>query len=218
MIKKLIKLILCIILSICCALTFAGCTFLADILKELGIYTSGDLPEIEAGVGNLTNNDIEVIGDSEFSIHFLEVGNKYTGDCTYIRAGDNDILIDAGSRKNSAETIITYVDQFCTDRTLEYVIATHAHQDHIAGFVGTTKIDGIFDYYTCETIIDYAKTNATSSIKEDYETLRDLEVANEGAKHFTALECYQNKNGASRTYQLSENVTMKILYQKFYEV
>jgi beta-lactamase superfamily II metal-dependent hydrolase len=217
MIKKLIKSILCIILSICCVFTFTGCAFLTDILKELGIYIGSDLPEIEAGVGNLTGDDIKVIGDSEFSIHFLEVGNKYTGDCTYIKAGDNDILIDAGSRKNSAETIITYVNQFCTDRTLEYVIATHAHQDHIAGFVGLSNSAGIFDYYTCETIIDYAKTNATSSIKEDYEALRDLEVANENAKHYTALECYNNKNGASREYKLSENVTMKILYQKFYE-
>ena len=29
-----------------------------------------------------------------------------------------------------------YVDKYCTDGVLEYVIATHAHQDHIAGFVG----------------------------------------------------------------------------------
>lgn len=216
--KKFTKYIVSIILVICCTFTLTGCAFITDILKELGISIGNDdLPSIEAGVGNLTADDIEVIGDSEFSIHFLEVGNKYTGDCTYIKAGDNDILIDAGSRKNSAETIITYVNQFCTDRTLEYVIATHAHQDHIAGFVGLSNSDGIFDYYTCETIIDYAKTNATSSIKEDYEILRDLEVANENAKHYTALECYNNKNGASRQYHLSENVTMQILYQKFYE-
>lgn len=216
--KKLIKTTLCLLLSFICAISFSACTLLEDILGELGISIGGgDLPSIEAGVGNLTADDIEVIGDGEFSIHFLEVGNKYTGDCTYIKAGDNDILIDAGSRKNSAETIITYVDQFCTDRTLEYVIATHAHQDHIAGFVGLSNKDGIFDHYKCGTIIDYAKTNATSSIKEDYEELRDLEVAKEGAKHYTALECYNNKNGASREYQLSENVTMSILYQKFYE-
>lgn len=215
--KKIFKSIICFILIIFCTITFSACSLINDVLKQLGIDIPSNLPHVEAGVGNLTSDDIQVIGNSEFSIHFLEIGNKYTGDCTYIKAGDNDILIDAGSRKNSAETIIEYVDQFCTDRTLEYVIATHAHQDHIAGFVGTTKIDGIFDYYTCETIIDYAKTNATSSIKEDYEILRDLEIANENAKHYTALECYNNKNGASRQYQLSENITMQILYQKFYE-
>lgn len=216
--KKVFKSIICFILIISCSITFSACSLITDILNQLGIdIPTNNLPHVEAGVGNLTADDIQVIGDSEFSIHFLEVGNKYTGDCTYIKAGDKDILIDAGSRKNSAETIITYVNQFCTDRTLEYVIATHAHQDHIAGFVGLANNDGVFDYYTCETIIDYAKTNATSSIKEDYEILRDLEVTNENAKHYTALECYNNKNGASREYQLSENVKMQILYQKFYE-
>lgn len=216
--KKFIKCFLSFLLAICCTLIFTGCGFINNILDIFGLNDSFNFNNsIEAGVGNLTSDDIQTIGNSEFSIHFLEVGNKYTGDCTYIKAGDNDILIDAGSRKNSAETIIKYVDQFCTDKTLEYVIATHAHQDHIAGFVGLSNSDGIFDYYTCKTIIDYAKTNATSSIKEDYETLRDLEVENENAKHYTALECYNNKNGASREYKLSENVTMKILYQKFYE-
>jgi len=137
-----------------------------------------------------------VIGDSNFSIHFLELGNEFTGDCTYIKVGDVDILIDAGSRKNSAQTIINYVDQFCTDNTLEYVIATHAHQDHIAGFIGLSGQEGIFDHYKTETIIDYPRTNATSKIKQEYESKRDAEKAN----HYTALECWNNKNGAKREY------------------
>ena len=215
MIKKLLTKFLCLLLAITCAISFSGCAFFEDLFNKIkNEFTPTD---IETGVGNLTSEDITIISDSEFSIHFLELGNKYTGDCTYIKAGDNDILIDAGSRKNSASTIINYVNQFCTDRTLEFVIATHAHQDHIAGFVGLSNEDGIFDYYTCETIIDYPRTNATSSIREDYENLRDLEVANENANHYTALECYNNINGASREYQLSDNVSMSILYQKFYE-
>ncbi|MBR2070860.1 MAG: hypothetical protein IJ981_05465, partial [Clostridia bacterium] len=67
-------------------------------------------------------------GDTEeLQIHFLELGNKYTGDCTLIKVGDTEVLIDAGSRKNSAVAIKEYVDKFCTDGVLEYVIATHAH-------------------------------------------------------------------------------------------
>ena len=42
-----------------------------------------------------------VLVNGELQIHFLELGNKYTGDCTYIKAGDTDILIDAGSRTSS---------------------------------------------------------------------------------------------------------------------
>ena len=45
----------------------------------------------------------------DFQIHFLELGNKYTGDCTYIKIGDIDILIDAGSKTSSISTIAEYI-------------------------------------------------------------------------------------------------------------
>ncbi len=159
-----------------------------------------------------------IVGDitNTLSIHFLEVGNQYTGDAIYIKAGDVDILIDAGSRTNSARAICEYVDKYATDKKLEYVIATHAHQDHIAGFVGTSKIPGVFAYYECETIIDFPLTNSTTKVYENYVNLRDAEIAL-GAKHYTALECYKNENGASRVYQLTEDIEMEILYNYFYE-
>ncbi len=158
----------------------------------------------------------EDIVTDELSIHFLELGNAYTGDCTLIKVGDTEVLIDAGSIKGSAATIVPYVQEYCTDGVLEYVIATHAHQDHIAGFVGTAKAAGVFESFVCETIIDYSLTNADSAIRRDYEALRDAEVES-GAKHYTALECWNNENGASRSYTLAEGVTMNVFYQKFYE-
>ena len=158
----------------------------------------------------------ETILSDGLSIHFLELGNAYTGDCTLIKTGDVEVLIDAGSRKGSAATIVPYIQQYCTDGVLEYVIATHAHQDHIAGFVGTSTADGIFESFTCETIIDYPLANTTSQTRKDYEELRDAEVE-AGAKHYTALECWNNENGAARSYTLGEGITMNILYQKYYE-
>ena len=155
-------------------------------------------------------------GDKALSFHFLELGNNYTGDSTYIKAGDVDILIDAGSRQDSADAIAGYVDNYCTDGKLEYVIATHAHQDHIAGFVSTKGRQGIFERYECETIIDFAQTNATSAVYNNYVSARNAEVA-AGAKHYTALECTQEENGAQKTYTLAENMTMTVLYQGYYE-
>lgn len=176
----------------------------------------GDDVEVGAQGGAFTSEDISTISQGDLSIHFLEVGNKYTGDCTLIKVGDTEVLIDAGSRKGSAATIVPYVNQFCTDGVLEYVIATHAHQDHIAGFVGTTKVDGVFESFVCETIIDYTLSNSTAGIRLEYEALRDAEVA-AGAKHYTVLECWNNENGASRSYTLGDGITMNFLYQKFYE-
>ena len=151
--------------------------------------------------------DVVVSGD--LSIHFLELGNNYTGDCTYIKAGDTDILIDAGSRQGSAATIAAYVDNFCTDGVLEYVIATHAHQDHIAGFVGTATAKGIFEKYECQTIIEFAGTNATSQIYNKYVAARDKEVSN-GANCYTALQCYNETDGAKKSYDLTEDGSIKL--------
>ncbi len=158
----------------------------------------------------------EDIITEDLQIHFLELGNKYTGDCTLIKTGNVEVLIDAGSRKGSAATIVPYVERYCTDGVLEYVIATHAHQDHIAGFVGTSSVDGVLESFVCETIIDYPLANTTSDIRGEYETLRDAEVA-AGATHYTALECWKEQNGAKKSYTLAEDITLNILYQKYYE-
>lgn len=149
----------------------------------------------------------------DFQIHFLELGNIYAGDSIYIKAGENDILIDAGSRANSKDTIKNYINEYVTDNKLEFVIATHAHQDHIAAF-GCQ--DGIFDSYDIDTIIDFPLTNATTKVFNQYKESREKAVKN-GAKHYTALECYNNEGGAKSTYTFSENMSMQILYNYYYE-
>ncbi len=161
--------------------------------------------------------------DDELSVHFLELGNKYTGDCTYIKYGDVDILIDCGSKTNSISTVANYLNQYVTDNTLEYVIITHAHTDHYAGFATSEKMDSIFDLYSCQTIITFANTNQKESASTYKNFNRELNAEiEEGAKHFTALECWnesENAQGekAQKQFDLAENLSLKILYQKYYE-
>lgn len=152
----------------------------------------------------------------ELSVHFLELGNKYAGDCTLIKVGDTEVLIDAGSRQGSAATIVPYLRQYCTDGVLEYVIATHADQDHIAAFVGTKDAPGVFESFECKTIIDFPLTDKTTQIYRSYCEKRDAEVA-AGAVHYTALQCWNGTDGAQRSYALSEGVSMNILYNYYYE-
>ncbi len=71
-----------------------------------------------------------VLEDDEMSFHFMMLGNDKAGDCVYIKAGETDILIDAGSRLNSVSSIQTYIDKYMEDDILEYVIITHSDQDH----------------------------------------------------------------------------------------
>ena len=99
--------------------------FFALIVGALGgavgiIYTT--LPETEELiVGEETYysynssgiKTVELSGAAdELSVHFVEVGNKYTGDCTYIKYGDIDILIDCGSKSNSISTVESYLRKY----------------------------------------------------------------------------------------------------------
>lgn len=60
------------------------------------------------------------------SVHYIDVGQ---GDCILIRAGEQSVLVDAGERGNS-ETIVNYLNKQGVE-TLDLVIATHPHSDHI---------------------------------------------------------------------------------------
>ena len=155
---------------------------------------------------------------ADIDINFLELGNKYTGDCTFIKAGNTDILIDAGSRQSSASTIATFVDHYCQDGKLEYVIATHAHQDHIEGFTSTNSNPGIFDRYKIDTLIDFALTNNEGkALYTKYAEKRDAKIASgDIAHHYTAADCISGNNGAKKKYELAPEIYMEILDQKFY--
>ena len=164
-----------------------------------------------------TDDSPDVVVSGDLQIHFIELGNKYTGDCTYIKVGkDMDILIDAGSKTSSISTIESYVDKYCTDGTLEYVIVTHAHEDHYAGFAGDGKNESIFKHYKCETIIDFSQTNQkeTATMYSNYQKSLAAEIA-EGATHYTASEVRQS---GEYVFKLTEtgSITLEILDSYYY--
>lgn len=165
-----------------------------------------------------TNNplNVEVIKSQELSIHFLELGNKYTGDCTLIKAGDVEVLIDAGSKTSSIPTIKKYLNQYITDNTIEYVVVTHAHEDHYAGFATPEDTESLFDFYEIDTIIQFAQVTTETTNNKIYSYyLRELSELN-NTQVYTAQECMKGLNGARSEYQLSENVTLQILDQRYY--
>jgi competence protein ComEC len=173
--------------------------------------TGGEVPDDEIPDDETPDDET-----SQLDIHFLELGNQYTGDCTYIKAGDTDILIDAGSRKDSATTITKYVNKYCTDGVLEYVIATHADQDHIAAFVGSSG-KGIFDVYRIGTLIDFPRSDKGTQIYKDYQAKRATIIEKYGTQHYTALEWWKEEKGLTKSIEIADGITMNVLYQKYYE-
>ena len=167
------------------------------------------------------------ISEAEFSIHVIDLG-EYAGDSIYIKAGENDILIDAGSRAASAPLICEYLSNYVTDGKLEYVIATHADQDHIEAFAGNKDGDsrtGVLYKYDVDTLIKFGYVEKGKEDKENnsnttYGKFMDAVkyVQSKGTKVYTAGDCYNEVGGAKRQYWLdSENtLSMNILYNYYY--
>ena len=160
-----------------------------------------------------TDSDVFVSGDLE--IHFVELGNKYTGDCVYIKSGDVDLLIDAGSKTSSIPTVARYLNEHMSDDVIEYVIVTHAHEDHYAGFATNEKTDSLFDMYEFEVIIDFAQITdgkEDGAMYKNYVRERDAEIA-AGAVHYTAAECIEEDKSV---FSLGDGVELQILDSYYY--
>lgn len=67
--------------------------------------------------------------EGELKVHFIDVGQ---GDSSFIELPDGKtMLIDAGTRASSG-VVKSYIDSLGYDR-IDYVVATHPHEDHIGG-------------------------------------------------------------------------------------
>lgn len=221
-ISKVLTSIFCLVLGLAVGV-FGNIFFTLPDSYEIPNKVAGTNFDLTS-VGDIS---VEQIKEQELSIHFMELGNKYTGDCTLIKVGNTEVLIDAGSKASSIPAIKTYVDRYCTDGKLEYVIVTHAHEDHYAGFATGENTDSLFDLYEVEVIIDFAKTNKSAvsgdskfnRMYANYVRERQAEI-DAGAKWFTALDCVnettRNGHTASKIFNLGNDVELEILNQRYY--
>ncbi len=202
--------ILLLILALVMTASLISCeNFSEDFDKVMGTL----IPDIKDSPDG--DNAPALVAEGELEVHFLELGNKYTGDCTYIKAGDKDILIDAGSKASSIDTIDAYLSQYVTDRKLEYVIVTHAHEDHYAGFATYENQESLFDLYECEVIIDFSQVESgkeTKTMYKNYIRERNAEIA-AGAKHYPADKCVKELGGV---FDLGDGITLTILDSYYY--
>lgn len=176
--------------------------------------------QLDGSNDELGSGDEAGAKSSDLSIHFLELGNKATGDSILIKCGNTEVLIDAGSQQGSSATLKSYIDKYCTDGKLEYVIATHADTDHISAFVGTSsggKYNGILYSYEIGTLIHFAITGKDTQIYQKFCDAVSY-AESKGTQVFTAKQCYEQTDGAQRQYYIDseQKVSLNILYNYYY--
>ena len=96
-------------------------------------------------------------------MHFIDVGQ---GDCQLIVAGDTRVLIDSGEAIY-ADRVINYISQMGF-RRLDYVIATHQHDDHIGG------MSKILDQFTVGKIYMPQVPDELLPMSTEFESMLDV--------------------------------------------
>lgn len=130
------------------------------VIALLGVKETG-LVEIDNS--KLTNSRL----DGEVYVHFIDVGQ---GSSTLIQQGKKGILIDSGLA-DYGDTVSDFIKS-CGVTDLEYVIATHPHDDHIG------SLSQVMDDFTVGKIIMPELAEFNTPTTRVYERLIDYIVDN----------------------------------------
>ena len=147
-------------------------------------------------------------------VHFIDVGQ---GDCAFIELGNGQtMLIDAGNNENGDE-IVKYIENLQYS-DIDYVVATHPHEDHIGGM---TEIIEKFDidifYMPWAVSTSYTYENMLDTLSEKRVEVHKAElgrtILSSGPIEITVLSPeedteYSDLNDASAVVRLQYGETV----------
>lgn len=115
-------------------------SFMLILLTGCSVLESLDLENL----GEEKNQE-EVLIEAEgnLKVHYIDVGQ---GDSTFIQLpNDKNVLIDGGKRAKG-HIVIDYLNKLKVEK-IDYLIATHPHEDHIGGLIQVIKDFEIGEIY-----------------------------------------------------------------------
>ena len=100
--------------------------------------------------------------EDQMKVHYIDVGQ---GDAILVQVNNKNLLIDAGPRE-SKDKLINYLDKIDIKK-LDYVIATHPHEDHIG------SMSYVIDKYDVESFYAPKIEHTTKTFERMIEALSD---------------------------------------------
>ena len=80
---------------------------------------------------------------NQMTIHYIDVGQ---GDCIWIQVNNKNLLIDSGPSSNR-KSLLDYLENL-NIKKLDYIIATHPHEDHIGNMDTIIRRYNIGSFYS----------------------------------------------------------------------
>ncbi len=128
MTKRYNRLAYILISILIISIIFTGCSSDTNNTKETNISTSDE-----------SKNEFNI---DKLEVHFIDVGQA---DCILIKTPDNKVMvIDAGNNADS-DLVVNYLKNQGV-RSINYVIGTHPHEDHIGG------LDAVIDSFAIKNV------------------------------------------------------------------
>lgn len=127
------------------------------------IFGTNFIDEIKNSTASVSNafeenEKLEVSG--ELKVYFLDVGQA---DSILIRTDNHNMLIDAGNNEDG-EKLVSYFNNLGITK-FDYVIGTHAHEDHIGG------MDDIINNFFIDTFYMPDATTTTKTFEDVLDAL-----------------------------------------------
>lgn len=121
-----------------------------DEATESGI--DGDSVAVESVIASSEESSELILSElivSDMEVHFIDVGQA---DAALVLCGDEAMLIDGGNTEDSS-LMYTYLKNHDISY-LDYIIASHAHEDHVGGLAGALNYADVGMVYCPVTTYD----------------------------------------------------------------
>lgn len=119
----------------------SGCSNSADIPTEayVSAVSSTEAADTDSARGSDEENSFE---DSTFEVHYIDVGQA---DAALVLCDGEAMLIDGGNAADS-NLIYSYLEKLSLGH-LDYIVCTHAHEDHVGGLAGALNYASVDTAY-----------------------------------------------------------------------
>ncbi|MBE6089271.1 MAG: MBL fold metallo-hydrolase [Clostridium beijerinckii] len=129
-------------------------TFLVILLFSFSI--------VSCGLTKFNSNEANNADTNKMFVHYIDVGQ---GDCILVQVNNKNLLIDSGP-KSDRRKLFNYLSGLNLNK-LDYVIATHPHEDHIG------NMDDIIKTYSIGTFYSPKVESTTKSFEDMVDALKN---------------------------------------------